>query len=719
MEQRLPDRWLRCPRHGTVVAETPFLPFKVPLDGKFDGAIPPEFRWGPLNVVERFGGNMRVIFDLTKSRRYYDFTPFESQIQRVHLPLEGHDHPPTKDDVTRFISMCDVFVKKYTGSLIGIHCTHGYNRTGFLIVSYMVERLDFSVDAALANFLEARDPGIYKREYVAELYRRYGEDERADALPEMATPEWAYPDETYVQMLIERLESFHVDVPVEALPEISFMAMQCVPSAAALAELARFGFVGDAFRGSLENPKALAAALRAALPTVQFATAAASASRGGHRGAFGAAGAMAAAAGGMQGEQGNGSESPQDQERRGVKRRHEQGKEESREDPEAQPSQNSFPPITLPGGAPYVAELVVAPLLGELRRTCREMIGADPGTAFPGMQPVSLDKTNFFLLDKRKYLVSWKADGTRFLMLILGVRGVFMIGRDNNIFRIHGLHFPSPSNPGQQLDNTLVDGELVHDKWKEAGRDREKHRFLLYDAVVVQGQRLVDQRYSERLRRIDLDIVQPRERERTTHDYSREVIGIRKKEFFPLESIEGLNKLRKSLCHENDGFIFGPDDQPYIAGTCELLLKYKPPHLNSVDFKFHVTSHDPTSATASLLVLSHGGTAPFLGAPRSDIKVSGSKDNADRLRALDGKIVECTWSKERASWQYLKVRTDKTHPNGRNTAEKVFRSICDGIEDDVLRAEIRRIVEARRTAGQSGGPPGPSAPRPPPGSLPP
>jgi hypothetical protein len=44
----------------------------------------------------------------------------------------------------------------------GIHCTHGYNRTGFMIVSYMVERLDFAVDAALANFFEAREPGIYK-----------------------------------------------------------------------------------------------------------------------------------------------------------------------------------------------------------------------------------------------------------------------------------------------------------------------------------------------------------------------------------------------------------------------------------------------------------------------------------------------------------------------------------------------------------------------------
>ena len=47
------------------------------------------------------------------------------------------------------------------------------------------------------------------------------------------------------------------------------------------------------------------------------------------------------------------------------------------------------------------------------------------------MQPVSLDRTNLAMLRDKRYLVSWKADGTRYLMLLLGSKGAFLIGRDN------------------------------------------------------------------------------------------------------------------------------------------------------------------------------------------------------------------------------------------------------------------------------------------------
>ena len=49
------------------------------------------------------------------------------------------------------------------------------------------------------------------------------------------------------------------------------------------------------------------------------------------------------------------------------------------------------------------------------------------------MQPVSLDRTNIVLLHKMKYHVSWKADGTRYLMMLMGNRGVYFVGRDNTV----------------------------------------------------------------------------------------------------------------------------------------------------------------------------------------------------------------------------------------------------------------------------------------------
>lgn len=59
---------------------------------------------------------------------------------------------------------------------------------GFLIVSYMVDKMDCSVEAALMAFAQARPPGIYKEDYIKELFRRYGDEE--DALPAPELPQW-------------------------------------------------------------------------------------------------------------------------------------------------------------------------------------------------------------------------------------------------------------------------------------------------------------------------------------------------------------------------------------------------------------------------------------------------------------------------------------------------------------------------------------------------
>lgn len=59
---------------------------------------------------------------------------------------------------------------------------------GFLIAAYMVERMDCSVEAAVLAFAQARPPGIYKDDYIKELFRRY--DDVEDALPAPEKPSW-------------------------------------------------------------------------------------------------------------------------------------------------------------------------------------------------------------------------------------------------------------------------------------------------------------------------------------------------------------------------------------------------------------------------------------------------------------------------------------------------------------------------------------------------
>lgn len=69
--------------------------------------------------------------------------------------------PPTPAQFEEFKRICSHFFEQHPGEIIGqdaaysdykslphynsagVHCTHGYNRTGFLIISYLVEVEDW------------------------------------------------------------------------------------------------------------------------------------------------------------------------------------------------------------------------------------------------------------------------------------------------------------------------------------------------------------------------------------------------------------------------------------------------------------------------------------------------------------------------------------------------------------------------------------------------
>ena len=78
---------------------------------------------------------------------------------------------------------------RYITSVLGIHCTHGFNRTGFLICVYLCRALDMSIDAAIDIFAKARPTGIYKQDYLNELVRKYGDGD-STIVPAPIRPDW-------------------------------------------------------------------------------------------------------------------------------------------------------------------------------------------------------------------------------------------------------------------------------------------------------------------------------------------------------------------------------------------------------------------------------------------------------------------------------------------------------------------------------------------------
>lgn len=52
--------------------------------------------------------------------------------------------------------MVRTFSAQFPLEAIAVHCTHGFNRSGFLIVSYLVEVMDFHLTKALEIFAHHR-----------------------------------------------------------------------------------------------------------------------------------------------------------------------------------------------------------------------------------------------------------------------------------------------------------------------------------------------------------------------------------------------------------------------------------------------------------------------------------------------------------------------------------------------------------------------------------
>ncbi|XP_014456070.2 mRNA-capping enzyme isoform X5 [Alligator mississippiensis] len=516
---KIPPRWLRCPRRGQPVAGK-FLPLKTMLGPRYDDQVAEENRFHPSmlsNYLKSLKVKMGLLVDLTNTTRFYDRNDIEKEgIKYIKLQCKGHEECPTPENTKTFIRVCEHFSEKNPSELIGVHCTHGFNRTGFLICAFLVEKLDWSIEAAVATFAQARPPGIYKGDYLKELFRRYGDVE--DAPPPPERPEWCFEDE-------------------------------------------------DEDDEEEDDGKS----------------------------------------GGQESEPGSSSSFS--------KRRKERLK---------------LGAVFLEGvTVKYVTQVTTQPKLGEIQHKCQQFCGWG-GSGFPGAQPVSMDKQNIKALEQKPYKVSWKADGTRYMMLIDGKNEVYMIDRDNSVFHVSNLEFPFRKDLRTHLTNTLLDGEMIIDKVN----GQVVPRYLIYDIIKF-------------------------------------------------NLLEG--SFAREVSHEVDGLIFQPTGK-YKPGRCDDILKWKPPSLNSVDFRLKITKIGGEGLLTQNVGLLYVGS---FDRPFAHIKVT------KELKQYDNKIIECKF--ENNSWVFMRQRIDKSFPNAYTTA----LAICNSIQNPVTKEMLFEITE-RCTATSQG-----------------
>ncbi|KAF8781307.1 hypothetical protein HU200_000568 [Digitaria exilis] len=564
-----PQGWLDCPAFGEPIDK--IIPSKVPLDETFNESVPPGKRYSSKQLVNKqrkAGREIGLVIDLTNTTRYYSPAEWTRQgTKHVKIPCKGRDAVPDNESVNVFVYEAMMFLDRQKQSknpkYILVHCTHGHNRTGFMIIHYLMRTHVSCVAEAINIFAQRRPPGIYKRDYIEALYSFYHEvPENMIACP--PTPEWKRPDD--------------LDLNGEAKQD------------------------DDDDNGEHEPPN---------------------------------------------------NESVD--------------KVITNDD-------------VLGDAVPYDQQEA-------LRVLCYRLLDMPLGrghTQFPGSHPVSLNSENLQLLRQRYYYATWKADGTRYMMLIMR-DGCFLIDR-NFCFRRVQMRFPHKSLEGLH-DMTLVDGEMIIDTVPESGL---KRRYLAYDLMALDAVSKTKLPFSERWRMLEDEIIRPRYHEKKQFEsgaksnpfykYDMELFSVRRKDFWLLSTVTKLLKeFIPKLCHDADGLIFQGWDDPYVTRTHEGLLKWKYPEMNSVDFLFELTNDN-----RQLVFLYERGKKKLMDGARI---VFSEHDQP----SVAGKIVECSWNKEEQCWACMRVRYDKSTPNDINTYRKVMRSITDNITEVKLLEEIDEI----------------------------
>ena len=143
--------------------------------------------------------HLRYIIDLTNTDRYYEFkSEGEQKSEFIKMRCVGQELP-TEEFITEFMAKMSECEKEMEDEdIIGIHCTHGVNRTGFLIVYYLCKKYDMSLKDALTLFDDNRKPHMLEDEKLIDnLAENFGssEKESQDWLTERKLRAKAYEEE--------------------------------------------------------------------------------------------------------------------------------------------------------------------------------------------------------------------------------------------------------------------------------------------------------------------------------------------------------------------------------------------------------------------------------------------------------------------------------------------------------------------------------------------
>ena len=163
-QNQVPDGWYDYVPCGRPIPETPFVAFKVPLSERYNTIGD---RWTPETMMNQFP-HLKLVIDLTNTDRYYNPSSFGRDIKHFKIKTKGHEIP-SAEVVDKFFDQVKQTLRRDGDALIGVHCTHGINRTGYLICRYLIEELGWEPRHAIEEFGTCRGHNIERENYLTDL----------------------------------------------------------------------------------------------------------------------------------------------------------------------------------------------------------------------------------------------------------------------------------------------------------------------------------------------------------------------------------------------------------------------------------------------------------------------------------------------------------------------------------------------------------------------
>ncbi|MCJ1246888.1 hypothetical protein MMC30_004099 [Trapelia coarctata] len=128
----------------------------------------------PAIFVKYWKDYIKAVIDISHESPVYDPRGLEAGGVEYHKFPTVSKIPPTPEEVRDFVALVDrLRSSSEDRRLLGVHCHYGFNRTGFFICSYLIEREGYNVQRAIDAFQESRPPGIRHEHFIDALFVRY------------------------------------------------------------------------------------------------------------------------------------------------------------------------------------------------------------------------------------------------------------------------------------------------------------------------------------------------------------------------------------------------------------------------------------------------------------------------------------------------------------------------------------------------------------------